>query len=101
MLMTPDNTCNPYFAIGLVINACMDGIENAISAGEPVLHEAAAADGAGEFGIIPKDLREAVKTAGESKFIKKDFARRTGGIRRKMQERYERRVRSRAGQGNF
>ena len=71
MLMTPDNTCNPYFAIGLVINACMDGIENAISAGEPVLHEAAAADGAGEFGIIPKDLREAVKTAGESKFIKK------------------------------
>lgn len=71
MLMTPDNTCNPYFAIGLVINACMDGIENAISAGEPVLHEAAEADGAGEFGIIPKDLREAVKTAGESRFIKK------------------------------
>lgn len=71
-LRTPDNTCNPYLAMGLIINACMDGVENDITAGEPVETDiaSASAEERGRYEKLPATLSEAVDAAEESAFIK-------------------------------
>lgn len=75
MIRTPDNTCNPYFALGLIINACMDGIENDIPAGEPVSMDIAKAgrEEQSKFDRLPKNLKEAVVTAENSGFIRSNM----------------------------
>lgn len=68
-LRTPDNTCNPYFALGLILNACMDGIERGLNAPEPVRPESSyLLAGA---AALPTSLESAVSEARSSDFIKK------------------------------
>ncbi len=69
-IRTPDNTCNPYFAIGLILNACLDGIECGYSANEPIktAQEAKETD----CSKLPTSLQEAVEMAESSDFIKKN-----------------------------
>jgi glutamine synthetase len=70
VVRTPDNTCNPYFALGLIINACMDGIEQNISAGEPFDEKD---EKSKELEKLPATLGEAVAFAENSAFIKKNM----------------------------
>lgn len=69
VLRSPDNTCNPYFALGLIIYACVDGAVQKMKLPEPVNltlddnHE-------NELEHLPKTLEEAVEVAGKSKFVK-------------------------------
>lgn len=71
MLRTPDNTCNPYFALGLIINACIDGIESGETACAPA--DAASLYDAGRFAKLADTLEEAVKAAEESEFLNKNM----------------------------
>lgn len=72
VIRTPDNTCNPYFAIGLIINACLDGIKRALNAPKPI-ESYDGIDGAD----IPEDLSAAADAAENSGFIKESFDERT------------------------
>lgn len=73
ILRSPDNTCNPYFALGLVIYACLDGVLNEYTLQEPYNkntrfssdEELAALD------KLPTTLDEALDYAENSKFIEK------------------------------
>lgn len=71
ILRTPDNTCNPYFALGLILNACMDGVERGLSAPKPVRPDSeyllAGAD------TLPTTLENAVNEAAKSDFIKNNL----------------------------
>lgn len=66
MLRTPDNTCNPYFAIGLVLNACMDGIAQNLRVSDPITEAEELSDC---DAVIPSTLKEAVEAARSSRFI--------------------------------
>jgi glutamine synthetase len=72
---TPDNTCNPYFALGLIINACLDGIANNYTAPDPVTEDISKAenDVKNTFERLPENLCDAVKAAENSKFIKESL----------------------------
>lgn len=69
VVRTPDNTCNPYFAIGLIINACMDGITSACEAPSPVNSKEQLSQ-LEDAVRLPADLEEAVKAAENSSFVK-------------------------------
>lgn len=72
-LRSPDPACNPYLAIGLILAAGLDGIENRMELPAPVnrnLFAPAQADGL-ELETLPATLEEAVAVAQESEFLKK------------------------------
>ena len=70
-LRSPDPACNPYLAIGLVLAAGLDGIENRMVLQAPVnrnLFHPAEAEGLG-LETLPASLEEAVQAAQESEFL--------------------------------
>ena len=72
-LRSPDPACNPYLAIGLVLAAGLDGIENRMQLSAPVnrnLFIPAAAVGLG-LETLPASLEEAVEVAKGSEFLHK------------------------------
>ena len=66
-LRTPDNTCNPYFAIGLILNACIDGLEKGADLPEPVRPDSTYL--LSGTASLPLTLEDAVKTASESELL--------------------------------
>lgn len=68
VIRTPDNTCNPYFAIGLIINACLDGIKRELSAPAPIRER-----GSISGQPLPTDLAAAADAAASSEFIKQSI----------------------------
>ena len=72
ILRSPDNTCNPYFALGLIIYACLEGALNNEKLCEPVDFDTrfATDEQLSKIGILPQSLNEAVETAKNSEFIK-------------------------------
>lgn len=72
-LRSPDPACNPYLAIGLVLAAGLDGIENRMELSAPVNRnlfipgEAAGLD----LETLPASLEEAVEVARNSEFLHK------------------------------
>ena len=72
-LRSPDPACNPYLAIGLVLAAGLDGIENRMVLSAPVnknLFDPSMAEGLG-LETLPTSLEEAVQAAEESEFLRR------------------------------
>ena len=72
-LRSPDPACNPYLAIGLVLAAGLDGIENRMVLPAPVnknLFDPAEAEGLA-LETLPTTLEEAVQAAEESEFLRR------------------------------
>lgn len=68
--------CNPYLAIGLILAAGLDGIEQHMVLQPPVnrnLFDAAEAKGLG-LETLPATLEEAVQVAEESEFLRSGAA---------------------------
>ena len=72
-LRSPDPACNPYLAIGLVLAAGLDGIENRMVLSAPVnknLFDPSMAEGL-NLETLPASLEEAVQAAEESEFLRR------------------------------
>ena len=72
-LRSPDPACNPYLAIGLILAAGLDGIEQRMVLQPPVnrnLFDSAEAKGLG-LETLPATLEEAVQVAEESEFLRR------------------------------
>jgi len=72
-LRSPDPACNPYLAIGLVLAAGLDGIENRMVLPAPVnknLFDPSMAEGL-SLETLPASLEEAVQAAEESEFLRR------------------------------
>lgn len=71
ILRSPDNTCNPYFALGLIIYACIEGAVNTMKLCPAVNFNARFASSQQLEGleVLPQSLEEAVKVFKESEFI--------------------------------
>ena len=72
-LRSPDPACNPYLAIGLVLAAGLDGIENRMELSAPVNRNLFIPDEAAGLGLetLPASLEEAVEVARNSEFLHK------------------------------
>lgn len=70
-LRSPDSMANPYLAFGLLIYACLEGIEEQLPLPEPanVNLLRADADVLRQFERLPDSLEAAAALAGESRFI--------------------------------
>lgn len=78
ILRSPDNTCNPYFALGLLIYACLKGAAEHTELAEPAdfdLHKVDEEVLAG-YEKLPSNLDEAVKCAADSEFLKEHLPER-------------------------
>ena len=69
-LRSPDGLSNPYLDYALIIEAAMDGINSDLELEPPVN---STADASIIRKRLPADLKEAIKAAEESEFIKKLF----------------------------
>lgn len=72
-LRSPDPACNPYLAIGLVLAAGLDGIENRMQLSAPVNRNLFIPGEAVGLGLetLPASLEEAVEVAKGSEFLHK------------------------------
>ncbi|NLZ46351.1 MAG: glutamine synthetase [Clostridiales bacterium] len=73
ILRSPDCACNPYFVIGLLIYACLEGVENKLKISKEVSENLVNLnrDLIKKYDVIPKDLGEAISYAQKSEFLKK------------------------------
>lgn len=73
ILRSPDCACNPYYVIGLLMYACMEGAENKLELCDEVsLNPMNASDEQlRSLEVLPADLGEAVECAKNSDFLKK------------------------------
>lgn len=65
VLRAPDCICNPYYVLGLMIYAALDGIEKKLEL--PAKYDSELT----EYEKLPNDLNEAVRRAEDSDFIRK------------------------------
>ena len=72
ILRSADNTCNPYFALGLIIYACVQGALQGLKPCEAFDFDpnAAEPDMVKGFDKLPASLDEAIKCAKDSEFLK-------------------------------
>ena len=77
-LRSPDPACNPYLAIGLVLAAGLDGIENRMELSAPVNRNLFIPGEAAGLGLetLPASLEEAVEVAKEQRVPSQIPARR-------------------------
>lgn len=78
ILRSPDNTCNPYFAMGLLIYACLDGVINKEQLCDPfnINTNTAPASELEKLKTLPQSLEEAVEAAENSEFLKEHLSER-------------------------
>ena len=71
ILRSADNTCNPYFAMGLLIYACIDGVVNKEELPKPFNFNIGSADESelAKLETLPQSLKEAVERAEKSEFL--------------------------------
>ena len=67
VLRTPDSSGNIYFSLGLIINACIEGINQGASAPRPVSADGKYSSGSAK---LPVTLTEALKAAENDGFIR-------------------------------
>lgn len=67
-LRSPDCACNPYLAFALILNAGLDGIENAETLPKESM-ENAYDKPLSDYQALPSTLKEAKELAGSSKFV--------------------------------
>ena len=67
LLRTPDSSGNIYFSLGLIINACIEGINQGASAPRPVTADGKYSSGSAK---LPTTLTEALKAAENDGFIR-------------------------------
>ncbi len=72
ILRSPDNTCNPYFALGLIIYACLEGALSNAELCEPVDFSASAVpqEILEKLEKLPESLDDAIDAAKRSSFLK-------------------------------
>lgn len=72
ILRSPDNTCNPYFALGLIIYACLEGAMTNAELCEPVNFSTAGAsrEVLAKLEKLPESLDEAIRAANDSEFLR-------------------------------
>lgn len=72
ILRSPDNTCNPYFAMGLIIYACLEGAMTEAKICEPFTLDTVNAtdEQLAELKKLPSTLEEAIEAAENSTFLK-------------------------------
>lgn len=63
VLRAADCACNPYYVIGLMIYAALEGIDESLALPEEKSSEA--------YGCLPENLEAAIKYAENSEFLKK------------------------------
>lgn len=68
ILTSPDSTCSPYFAIGLIIYACLDGINRGLKLCESV-DKKLSDDAGASISILPQTLIDAAERAKGSAFV--------------------------------
>ncbi len=68
ILRSPDNTCNPYFALGLIIYACLEGVLTKAKLRDAADLSNEELESCAEK--LPTNLREAVEAARDSEFLK-------------------------------
>lgn len=78
-LRSPDAGTNPYLAFALLIHAGMDGIDNGLSLPEPCNENlfTAREPVTGRYASLPESLRDAVRLANDSAFLRRYLPERT------------------------
>ncbi len=78
ILRSADNTCNPYFALGLLIYACMKGLTDSQELCEPADFDLHKVDDEtlSRFEKLPSTLDEAVRRAEDSEFLREHLPER-------------------------
>lgn len=93
-LRSPDPSCNPYLALGVMLKAGLDGIKNKIDPGPPVsknIYEMSGEERLKEnIGALPGSLKEAIDCFREDKLIQEALGEHITNhlIEAKMTERY-------------
>lgn len=72
-LRSPDPACNPYLAMGLILAAGLEGIEQKLPLSEPINRNLFVESGAQGLESLPGSLEEAVELANRSSFIAKEL----------------------------
>ena len=72
LLRSPDNSCNPYFVIGLMIYACLEGALKKEALCPPISkpYTDLSSEELAKLESLPRDLGEAIKSAENSEFLK-------------------------------
>ena len=95
ILRSPDNSCNPYYAIGLMIYACLEGALNHEQLCEPITkpYRSMTDEEISKLEALPRTLGEAIEAADKSDFLRdrlpEDFFDKYLNNRRKLFEEYE------------
>lgn len=71
ILRSPDNACNPYFAMGLIIYACLEGVMSGAKLRDAVTSDTRTIveDDYKDVPKLPTSLEEAIEKAEHSKFL--------------------------------
>lgn len=72
-MRSPDPSCNPHLAIGLILAAGLDGIQNKLPLPEPVNRNLFLHSSTQGLESLPRSLREAITVAAESEFISNEL----------------------------
>lgn len=72
-LRSPDPACNPYLAIGLVLAAGLEGIEQGLALAAPVDKNLFVPGEAEGLDPLPRSLAEALKLAENSDFLRRQL----------------------------
>lgn len=82
VLRSPDCACNPYYVLGLLIYACIEGEENKMPLSEEVNAVLDHSDDKlrEKYGALPADLGEAIEYAKKSLFLKKYLPEKVFGF---------------------
>lgn len=72
ILRSPDNSCNPYFAIGLLIYACLEGAIENKKLCPPIEkpYSSMSEEEKTALNSLPRDLGEAITKAEKSEFLR-------------------------------
>ncbi|MBR1739891.1 MAG: glutamine synthetase [Ruminococcus sp.] len=70
ILRSPDNTCNPYFALGLIIYAALEGAMTGAELGEPYCGSREGQDSLNGTERLPETLEAAINAAKDSEFLR-------------------------------
>lgn len=72
-LRSPDPACNPYLAIGLVLAAGLEGIEQGLALSAPVDKNLFVPGEAEGLAPLPRSLAEALRLAEDSAFLRRQL----------------------------
>lgn len=72
-MRSPDPSCNPHLAIGLILAAGLDGIQNKMPLPAPINRNLFLHSSTEGLESLPRSLREAITVAASSDFISNEL----------------------------